>query len=110
MSRKHSAQLAGAAAVCAFVVGVLFGPDIEIRQRGLAKPAEAQSNSASGRSVAEQMSEAFEAASNKVSPSVVPIYAEKKVEVSQDMNEFYRRFFGQDMPDDENHGGGSGDD
>jgi serine protease Do len=52
-----------------------------------------------GRSVATQMSEAFEEAANRVSPSVVPIYAEKTMEMSEEMNQF-RRFFGGE-PDDE---------
>jgi serine protease Do len=82
------------------IAGVSLWPDHRLS---------AQSPAQSGRSVAEQMSEAFEAASNRVSPSVVPIYAEKKVEVPDELSEFYRRFFGQDMPDDENHGGGNGD-
>jgi serine protease Do len=102
MSRKSSVRLATAAAATTFIVivGVIFWPDLELRPRDFAHPAEAQSNASSGRSVAEQMSEAFEAASNKVSPSVVPIYAEKKVEVSEEMSELYRRFYGQEMPED----------
>jgi serine protease Do len=104
MSRKSSARLAGAAAVCVFIiiVGVVFWPGIELRPRDFTNRVEAQSNASSGRSVAEQMSEAFEAASNKVSPSVVPIYAEKKVEVSEEMSELYKRFYGEDMPEDQN--------
>lgn len=102
MSRKSSVRLATAAAatVCIVIAGVIFWPDVELRPRGFGNPAEAQSTASSGRSVAEQMSEAFEAASNKVGPSVVPIYAEKKVEVSEEMSELYRRYFGQEMPED----------
>ena len=106
MSRKTSVRLATAAAATTFIViaGVMLWPDIELRPRGFGNPAEAQSTASSGRSVAEQMSEAFEAAANKVSPSVVPIYAEKKVEVSEAMSELYRRF-GQEVPEDEEGGG-----
>lgn len=102
MSRKSSVRIAAAAAATAFIVivGVMFWPDLKLVPRNFGNPAEAQSTASSGRSVAEQMSEAFEAASNKVSPSVVPIYAEKKVEVSEAMSELYRRF-GQEVPEDE---------
>ena len=58
------------------VVGVMFWPDmsIEIRRDGPVTPGYAQ-NASPGRSIAEQMSDAFEAAANRVSPAVVPIYA-----------------------------------
>src|SRR5678810_130697 len=102
MSKKSSVRLATAAGATVFmvIVGVMFWPDLEQGPRDFTNPAEAQSPASSGRSVAEQLSNAFEAAADRVSPSVVPIYAEKKVEVSEEMNELYRRFFGQEMPED----------
>ena len=73
MSRKSSARLAGIAAVCVFVVivGVMFWPDLQPGSRltNSVSPGFAQTPGQTGRSVAEQLSEAFEAASNRVSPS-----------------------------------------
>ena len=97
---KRVSVVVGICAVVA-VLGVMFGPNmtIEIRRDGPVTPGYAQ-NASPGRSIAAQMSDAFEAAANRVSPSVVPIYAEKTVEVSDEMQELLERFGGR-MPDDE---------
>jgi len=111
MSKKSSVRLAVAAAATAIIVlvGVAVWPNLQLRSPVVSSsvtPGYAQSSSP-GRSVAEELSQAFEDASNRVSPSVVPIYAEKKVEVSDEANEFYRRFFGQEAPNDgDNQGNG----
>jgi len=112
MSRKASVRLAvvAAATTLIVIVGVAIWPDIQLRAPALSSsvtPGYAQSSSP-GRSVAEELSQAFEDASNRVSPSVVPIYAEKKVDVSDETNEFYRRFFGQEAPEDNGNGGNGG--
>ena len=112
MSKKSAVQLALTAATTAIIVlvGVAVWPNLQLRSPIVSNsvtPGYAQSSS-SGRSVAEELSQAFEEASNRVGPSVVPIYAEKKVEVSDGANELYRRFFGQDAPNDGDDQGSGG--
>ena len=107
MSKRSSVRLAIAAAVTGLVVivAIMLWPNIHLHTGDFPGSGYAQTAS-SGRSVADQMSEAFEAASNRVSPSVVPIYAEKKVEVSDETSEFYRRFFGEAPPNGQDNGEG----
>jgi serine protease Do len=72
-----------------------------------ARPADSRTvDLPQGRALADQLSAVFEAASEKVSPSVVPIFSEQTVESRgiadpfRDFfgDEFFRRFFGGGLP------------
>ncbi len=112
---KDSRRAVVTGAVCAsmILVGVMFWPDTRSESRGFASPVTpgyAQTSTKTptqGRSLAMQLSDAFEAAANRVSPAVVPIYAEKKMEMPDGMDEFLRRFGGRPPgEDDQGQGGG----
>jgi serine protease Do len=62
--------------------------------------ARAQANLGEGQSFAVQLSDAFEAASRKLNPSVVPIFAEHMVQVQNPFgspDDPFRQFFGDDF-------------
>jgi serine protease Do len=62
--------------------------------------AQAQAVSSEGRSMADQLSEAFESASQKVNPSIVPIFAKQVVETENPFafpEDPFRDFFGDDF-------------
>jgi len=101
--RAVAIVLAGASIV---IVGLLFWPDMrtEPMRLGAPVPPSFAQNVSTGKSVAEQLSEAFESAAERVGPSVVPIYAEKTVERTDEM-EMFRRFFGDQLPGDGEEGG-----
>src|SRR5688572_17463222 len=106
MSRSIISKRVGVVAACVslFVLGVVLGPQVRDASRELPNgvtPGFAQSSASPGRSVAAQLSDAFESAADRVSPSVVPIYAEKTMEVSSEMNDFFERYFGRELPDND---------
>ena len=88
-----------------FICGMVLAANLNLKfETGLssayAGQVQAQEISSQVRSVAEQLSEDFEAASEKVNPSVVPIFS-KQVIVTQSPftspNDPFREFFGDDF-------------
>lgn len=83
------------------VIASKFGLTFEgSKYKESAGVAQAQAVSSEGRSIADQLSEAFESASQKVNPSIVPIFAEQVVE-AENLFTFpedqFRDFFGDDF-------------
>ena len=108
---KISKRAVTTGAVCAsmILVGVLFWPDMRTESPGLGyAQTGATKTPTQGRSLAMQLSDAFESAANRVSPAVVPIYAEKNMERSDEMDDLFRRFFGERPPGSEGDERGRG--
>jgi len=91
-----------AAAWIAVAALLLVGAGVGWMEAPWASPQETQSQS---RALADQLSDLFASASDKVGPSVVPIFAEQKVETGNFVgpdtdlrrffgDDFFRRFFG----------------
>ncbi|MDZ7261779.1 MAG: DegQ family serine endoprotease [candidate division KSB1 bacterium] len=84
-----------------FVVASNFGlTSGAVRNEKSAGSPQTETLSSEGRSVANQLSEAFEAAAGKVNQSIVPIFAEQVVEVQSPFgfpNDPFRDFFGDDF-------------
>jgi serine protease Do len=97
--------------VLGFIGGILIGPNISLKPSlvgpGKSSSAvQAQVTTTEARSLALALSEAFESASQKVNPSIVPIFAKQVVEVQNPFafptdpfrdffgDEFFKRFFG----------------
>jgi serine protease Do len=84
-----------------FVVAPNSGPTLGgAASRASASPTQAQAMPSGGQSFAVELSDAFEAASRKLNPSVVPIFAEHMVEVQNPFGspeDPFRQFFGDDF-------------
>jgi serine protease Do len=83
------------------VVASKFGLTFEAgRSKKSAGMAQAQAGLTEGKSLADQFSDAFEKASQKVNPSIVPIFAKQVVEVQNPFafpTDPFRDFFGDDF-------------
>jgi serine protease Do len=83
------------------VIASKFGLTFEAgRSKKSAGMAQTQAGLTEGRSLADQLSEAFEKASEKVNPSIVPIFAKQVVEVQNPFafpTDPFRDFFGDDF-------------
>ncbi|MCA9741849.1 DegQ family serine endoprotease [candidate division KSB1 bacterium] len=118
MNAKYRNSLAGMAALAiVFTSGIALSPKIMPTHEKIKTPSSVVASSPAPRRdeglLANQLSEAFEEASEKVSPSVVPIFAEQTLDASRsygaadDMfkqffgDEFFKRFFG--APPDVQH-------
>jgi serine protease Do len=91
--------------VVGFFVGFIVAPNsrptiVGGTLKASAGTAQAQTNLGQGRSFAVQLSDAFEAASRKLNPSVVPIFAEHMVQIQNPFGspeDPFRQFFGDDF-------------
>jgi serine protease Do len=90
--------------ILGFIGGLVasnFGLTFEAgRSKKSAGMAQAQAGLSEGKSLADQFSDAFEKASQKVNPSIVPIFAKQVVEVQNPFafpTDPFRDFFGDDF-------------
>jgi serine protease Do len=102
---KRRTWLYAAVLIIGFIGGMMIASNFGLTfEAGRSKKStgivQAQAVSSEGRSIADQLSEAFESASEKVNPSIVPIFAQQVVETQNPFaspEDPFRDFFGDDF-------------